>query len=49
MLAVFDLWSFDDVEQTPRGSSRLFGRGLDAVRHAVVERQGRSLPTLGRQ
>ena len=49
MLDFFDLWSFDDVKANADDDSRGGSRGLDAVRHAVDDREGRSPRTLGGQ
>src|SRR5713226_9034714 len=48
MLDFFDLWSFDDVK-TDADAILAAVRGVDAVRRAVAEREGRSLRALGRQ
>ncbi len=47
MLDFFDLWS--ERQSKRRRDSRVCSHGLDAVRHAVVDREGRSPRTLGVQ
>src|SRR5712692_4947192 len=49
MLDFFDLWSVRRRQSKRRRDSRGCSHGLDAVRHAVVDREGRSPRTLGCQ
>src|SRR5947209_8377156 len=49
MLDFFDLWSVRRRQSKRRRDSRGCSQGLDAVRHAVDDREGRSPRTLGGQ